>query len=991
MADMSYRIETADNAEAVAAAATVRLAAAAQAAHTPVLLVPSFAATLSWRRTLADGPLTLGVAALTPDAWIRDRWELFGDGRTIVSSAERALLVRRALDEAAAEEAEGLRESGAGEGAKAQGGCALAASPGTVGVLAEMARAALPALSGERVRKAREQGVLSAGEERALAVLARYARALEGRGQCEASQAAVALGRLIEEPPTIVLAGIDELSWAEGQLLAALGERADVVRIDDGCRVPAADTARVPELAALLARLGASAGAEPPSQPLPPPIRPAGAVRFVLPAGAYATARLVADEVLEMGATGGLPVVVAAKDPAGLFEGVAPRLAAAGLAVSVSARIPFGETVFGRAFLALAAFACGDEPAVAQASDFALSPFSGIAPRRACELDAAWRGDRTVDRDRILADLAQAGEAAGAAIGALRAGDWPGALRALEAAVRRRAFPAAEQAAHLAAASCARRFAEAAAAVGTPPLGALPLLESQPVPFAALAEPASASADFDTPAPAPAVRIMGAQEAAELPPASCAALIACDLDAASAPVRQPEDARTLLFEKLGLPLPADALARTRRRFFRMLSAAVRTVVCERVLATADADTAYPAVMFEELIDCYRADPTCDDDLDRTTGLPQKLVPFARTGGEDALQANLSPVGTPCRPAAAEPLPPSGRVSEQWRHRIVLPREGAPADQASALHLSPSALESYLECPYKWFSLRRLRLGEPDAGFGPLEMGSFSHAVLKTFYERFRESGRQKVAPDNLGEAKALLADVFAEHRASQRTQGRSRNALIATCALEEAEIDELERKLHAYLGREAALLPGFAPTHFEFDFGTPDPFPYAGCLLRGSIDRIDVNGRGQAVVIDYKGKLTPDYALASCSAVPGAPADAPLLPHKVQALIYAQVARRLLGLEVVGALYVSYGPDAQIAGAFDREVLGPQDMPGIDVEACGVPGAAEGPFACVLDRVEEGIAAAVERLAEGDIAPSPRGGDPCGYCPVLACENRRGA
>src|SRR5699024_994949 len=138
-----------------------------------------------------------------------------------------------------------------------------------------------------------------------------------------------------------------------------------------------------------------------------------------------------------------------------------------------------------------------------------------------------------------------------------------------------------------------------------PPLGALPLLESQPVPFAALAEPASASADFDTPAPAPAVRIMGAQEAAELPPASCAALIACDLDAASAPVRQPEDARTLLFEKLGLPLPADALARTRRRFFRMLSAAVRTVVCERVLATADADTAYPAVMFEELIDCYR--------------------------------------------------------------------------------------------------------------------------------------------------------------------------------------------------------------------------------------------------------------------------------------------------------------------------------------------------------------------------------------------------
>ena len=30
-------------------------------------------------------------------------------------------------------------------------------------------------------------------------------------------------------------------------------------------------------------------------------------------------------------------------------------------------------------------------------------------------------------------------------------------------------------------------------------------------------------------------------------------------------------------------------------------------------------------------------------------------------------------------------------------------------------------------------------------------------------------------------------------------------------------------------------------------------------------------------------------------------------------------------------------------------------------------------------------------LADGCIGPDPRGGDPCGYCPVLACEKRMGA
>ena len=487
----------------------------------------------------------------------------------------------------------------------------------------------------------------------------------------------------------------------------------------------------------------------------------------------------------------------------------------------------------------------------------------------------------------------------------------------------------------------------------------------------------------------PDALFMSLDEAAELPACSCAALVLCDLDAGSYPVRLVEDGGTLLLEKLGLGRPVDALAASRRRFFRALSSACETVVCERVLNTEDASEAYPSVMFEELLDCYREAGAGEDD--RATGLPKPLVAFAMLAGEDALHDNLALVCEGVQPRVGEggatlswELPAAGAVSPEQRPRIVLPRsprEGLRGADA-ALALSPSALESYLECPYKWFALRRLRLSEPDAGFGPLEMGSFSHNVLRSFYEHFREAGHAKVDSATLPEARALLGETFDRHLESQRNLKRSVNPLIPRTAFERAETADLRKRLVRFLDREALLLPGFEPVRFEFDFGSSEPFPYAGCLLRGSVDRIDVNGAGQAVVIDYKGSLNGDYALDSA--------------HKVQTLMYAQVARKVLGLDVVGALYVSYGRDRRVSGAFDRTVVGEQDVPGIDVERCGVPGPAGealgvSSFGELVDAVEDRIARAVRTLADGCIGPDPRGGDPCGYCPVLACEKRMGA
>ena len=968
MGGMSFHRHILDHADAVLEAARQHLAAPLAAGCAPVLLVPSAAAADRARRAFATDPCGLGVRIGTPASWVQDRWELFGDGRRIVTASERALLLRRACSETER--------------------IVLEATSGTVDLLATVARDALPHL----LAPVGSDVELSAAERDVLAVLERYARLLDEGGWCEEAQAAALLPDALEDVPTIVLAGFDELGCAHERMIAALAERADVLRLDDGCRSASPSSERAPELRELLNRLFKPAA--------PRALEPCGSVRFLLPAGRYAAPRLIVREAARAVAEersralverrAALPVVVAGRDPRALFDETSSALFSSGATAAVSARRAFADTAFGSAFLALHAF-LRSGCRVALASDFAFSAFSGLGRRAACELDAKWRGDRLIDRDHIVDDLSAASEAAAEVLEALAADDVDGALAGFEARLLARTdLDPAFRAEQLAALSCARGFVAACDRTGTAFGDARALLERTPVAANARTELA---ADEH-----PDILFMSLADAAELAPCSCAALVLCDLTSSAYPVRAVEDGGTLLLGKLGLCREADALTDARRRFFRALSAARSAVTCERELHTVDASEAYSAVMLEELLDCYRA--AGDDATDKATGLPERLAAYAEQAGEDALHDNLAlsceclSEGSDARAVLSWELPSAGAVSPAQRSRIVLPRsprEGLLAAGAPPA-LSPSALESYLECPYKWFAQRRLRLSEPDAGFGPLEMGSFSHGVLRSFYEHFRESGREKVDRASLPEARALLREVFERHLRSQAKLKRSGNPLIARTSFEQAEVNDLEKKLVAYLDREAELLPGFAPTYFEFDFGSAEPFPYAGCLLRGSVDRIDVNGQGQAVVVDYKGSLNADYALGSSS--PAAQAGGAMLPHKVQTLMYAQVARKVLGLQVVGALYVSYGRDRRVAGAFDRTVLGEPDIPGIDADRCGVPGPAADALGAVafgelVDAVEERIAGAVRMLADGCIAPDPRGADPCGYCPVLTCERRR--
>lgn len=319
----------------------------------------------------------------------------------------------------------------------------------------------------------------------------------------------------------------------------------------------------------------------------------------------------------------------------------------------------------------------------------------------------------------------------------------------------------------------------------------------------------------------------------------------------------------------------------------------------------------------------------------------------------------------------------GVVGESSKPLLSLFR--APDDPATVV-LSPSAIEEYVNCPYRWYTARRLRPEAPDELFGPLEQGVFVHSVWESFYRCLEQKiSAKRVTPGNLEQAQLCLGRVFDEELANQ-VQAEGVRYLPLSPA-EHAQANRLKQTLIGNLNVQARMLPRFTPWRFELPIEPGEGVDYAGVRLMGRVDRVDIDAEhGHFAVIDYKGGV-----LGHDAGFDPDEQEEFRIPPKIQTLVYAQALRRSIdSARPVGALYLSYRaqePAGSMAGSFDSSLL---DVAGFARSACGV----NMNFESYLDMVEQEVGKRIADLLEGDIAPNPLCESSCMYCPVRYCEKR---
>ncbi len=945
-------VSSVDAAYDAAASACVR---SLEQGRRPLVVVPAFDDVAPAQKALSRRGAAFGVGVGSYASWLDDLWELFGDGRSVIASAERL-----------ARCAELLQDSSV-----------LMSSGGMARLLADVVAQALP-----QVRTASGEGL--SVNELALIELARaYGESLETGCLVERCDAVCLLPVAAWETYDVLALGFDAGELTPHQALAF--EKADARLFSNERRVACfGGKPRSPELGSLLAALY-----HPDHEA---PVSATGALRFAFPSGKGAEPRMLvelAEGLCEQ--YSGQRVVLASTHPYGLFVDLVHEGSLAQMGFRYEGPVPFAQVDAGRLLLQMADAVGlweGAPANVRAAADLVLNPLVGMKPGRAFSLAGKWRGNRLLTSEELASSLAQdLPKGLAPMVGAIRAGNVPEALVSLTKFVSSRThLPKAYLALQLSVLAKARELALEAQGRKVGARLLLDLIEGLSAGVALKAEGASGCA---------CVEVMSLEGAARLEPASCAALVVCEMNSSERPVRAEESALRTLLAKLGIPCESDALARVRRTFYDAASAVCETLVLERALHAGDAEPQYPATLFEEVVDCYRALEDVGGSLQ-----PEELVePYAVTRDLMSFVVRLSEAdfvraavgGKGQKTAFVDELPPSGVVSEASSQLIVLPRSLERAKQPG-LDLSPSAIESYLECPHRWFAQRRLSLDTPDEGFGGLERGTFVHDVLEAFYLRLKEGGHARVTAENVRDACALLDQVFDERLDRQFEKEPGRRYVFAS-RWEEERLAVIKRKLAAYVASEPAFLPGFAPSYFELNFGVAQTCPYAGHRLNGTIDRIDVDAKGNAVVIDYKTSLSKEFDAHEKE--PDFSEGLPL-PRKMQALVYAKVARDGVGFDldggpaikkVVGALYVN-PLTGEVRGAYDAHVLGPECIPGINASRAAVPFGRVSGFDEFLDEAERVLERRLAGLVAGDIRPNPYGRDVCSYCPSMLCERR---
>ena len=1011
------------------------------------LIVPSSDTVLLVKRQLgAIQELSVGVNVSTFDEWVRDQWKLYGSSDRLLSTTLRKVFFQQVLDGMSTDELGSLN-----------------AGKGTVELLSKLAPEYLTELD-----QIMTSGQLSAGQMSACKVLERYKALLEEKSYVEMCQC---LDYLLQSIPAqgaaLIFSRVEDLSETRLQFVRKLSQKREVafsLYVPEGpagyaaeqqlelvggpgcdCRVDTepAPAAKSQELTDLLARVfRATEGNE---------VTPSGAVTFLSPLGQLAEAESISRYISQCVESGSKSFVVYTSNPQKVWDALSQKLAAKGIAAHYKRSVRIQDSLAGRAFASLIdAYVTLNERAELeknidyQASehqmgdmswwpprtltDYLISPISGIGVERAWMLDKSWRGNRTLYATRVLETLSKAAMSSrlcAETIKSLELGRIGSAAQRIieylsaetsdeqpESAQSKETLLQNQESLKVMSkiVSSAQELHEAGLKLTPQTLKSfIDLCKDQAVMI-----PVSNGVESDI-----QVLIAPVNQAHSFEPHMFDTVIFQGMDTLNFGVKASDGALQEFVRHASVMPTVTEFARYQRDFYTALTTASTSVAFEKV----EQKDVFNAVALSEVKACY------PKDYAKKTGLVR---------GEEEVLVNLLPQASNPERVAELPTIESGEIDPKLKNIVVLPRHLTRETLEQELQglievsreglplLSASQIETYLECPYKWFTQRRIKISQVDTEFAPMQMGTFIHRVLELTHATLlaealgcdvsevdlavepvllQDVAGSRITSDNLDHAKQVLDTCFAQVWDEQfnNINRASSNELIPHSIQERKQVENIRENLKNLLEFEASHFVGYQPRFFELRFGREENVvEYAGAQFTGSIDRVDVNAHGQALIIDYKHKGTNDLKAYSAKLSLDSELSKEILPRHVQSAIYAQIIRKQLikyKLEPVAAIYLGTKeqkdkPSFALAGMATEAAtehiwnMHPEDKKLRD-QAVMVVSQNSAEFTDYLDAWENLIAQKVQAMLSGDVRANPCDKDACRYCPVKLCDKRR--
>jgi ATP-dependent helicase/nuclease subunit B len=289
-----------------------------------------------------------------------------------------------------------------------------------------------------------------------------------------------------------------------------------------------------------------------------------------------------------------------------------------------------------------------------------------------------------------------------------------------------------------------------------------------------------------------------------------------------------------LLKSLGWPSEKDRRAAGDARFLDLLTSASRRTLVSTF--TLDEDAIVSRSM--QLDEIPRA---------RLSSVVREPFEDARVFADEALSLD---------PITFDPFQGDARAWAEMRTSRT--SAGAPEFHGIARDIPPrpwsvSAIETYLDCPFKFFAQHVLKIDEEPEDqevMDPRRQGHFVHDVFERFFAGWQSAGHRAVTPANLDLAREMFTAIVdrALERLPIAEAGLERTRLLgspAAAGLGEAVLRmEAERPIAVVERLLEHKLTG------DFTFATADgPRTIA---LRGKADRLDLLEDGTFRLIDYK-------------------------------------------------------------------------------------------------------------------------------------------